>query len=187
MNDELLQSVIAEGLLPALSVWGASFFPHDQTTTCEALRLNGWESLRLQIGASEHVHTVIHHEACDTGEDGIEPAYDETLDYYFLRTEDLSSRDQKHAATHEIAVGTIESIDIFSATYEVRRQQETATAEFLGGLRFNLTEGYHGDMEASFGFLQRHATQRIAIGPASVIFRELPAHIRHARRVTTNL
>jgi len=148
--------------------------------------LNGWESLQLQVGASEHVRTVIHHVACDTGEDGVEPAYDETLDYYFLRTEDVGSRDPQQAAVHEIAVGTIESIDVFTATYEVRRQEGSATSEFLGGLRFNLTEGYHDDMEASFGFLQCHATQRIDIGPASVIFRELPSHIRHARRITTS-
>jgi hypothetical protein len=186
ISDDTLRSIIAEGLLPAVSVWRASFFPHDQTTTCEALCLNGWEGLKLQIGASERVRTVIHHEAIDTGEDGIEPAYDETLDYYFLRTEELVARPVEQAATHEIAVGVIESIDVLVGTYEVRRQEGPTRVEVLAGIRFNLTEGFHGDMEASFGFLQRHATTSIDIGPASATFRELPAHIRIDHRVTAS-
>jgi hypothetical protein len=183
INDDLLHPIFLEGLLPAVSVWRASFIPHAQTTTCEALRLNGWEGLQLQFGTSEHIRSVVRHEACDCGEDGIEPAYDETLDYYFLRPESISSRDAERAAVHEIALATIDSIDVLVGTYEIRRQEGVESVEVLAGLRFNLTEGYHGNIEASFGFLQRHATQRIEIGPASIIFRELPAHIRVDHRV----
>jgi hypothetical protein len=58
--------------------------------------------LQIQIGASEYVRTVIHHESSDRGEDGIEFAYDETLEYYFLRHEDINSREPERAAVHEI-------------------------------------------------------------------------------------
>ena len=180
VSDDLLRSILLQGLLPAVSVWGASFYPPTQTTTCKALRINGWDGLQLLIGASEHLRTVTHHEGMDLGEDGFEPAFDESRDYYFLRQEEISSRKIEHAAHHVTGIATYESIDVLVGSYDIPQLPGVKHLEVLAGLRFNQRQGY---TEASFGFLQANTAGSLELGPASIIFRDLPRHVRVDRRV----
>ena len=56
LDEAAIRPLMAEGLLPGILVWGASFSPFEGTTTCVAVRLLG-RSRRtdLQIGASEAI------------------------------------------------------------------------------------------------------------------------------------
>jgi hypothetical protein len=185
MIEESIKTFIEEGLLPGISVWNASFFQAEGVTTCKALRLHGWEDSQVQIGASEFLSFSTVVPAWKYEEDGTlieEPEYTKVDEYNFLRQEELSSRDIEHASTHEIFVGTLESVDAFYAKYRLPTGGEEERT-VLAGLRFNYREGFSGGFESSFAFIQKSPNTSIELGPASVVLRDLPAHLSPATRL----
>jgi len=177
--QEALQSLLAEGLMPGVSLWGASFSPFDKTTEFVAFRLHGWEGTQIQIGASDVIAFKTTVPAWQYEEDGVtydEPETVQDHTFRFLTIEPLDSRDLSIAATHEIALGTVEGIDLLYASYEIPFSTGTEARRVVAGLRVRMAEGYFGKHEASFAIIQKRPDDRIRIGPASHIISDLPPH-----------
>ena len=118
--QEALEPLLEEGVMPGVSVWRASFSPFKKTSECEAFRLHGWDETKVQIGTSEAIKFETRIPGSRYEEDGVvydEPETIKEHSFRFLALEPLDSRDMSTAALHEVAIGSMEGIDLLYASY----------------------------------------------------------------------
>ena len=184
LDEAAIRPLIEEGLLPGISVWGASFSPFEGTTECVAFRLLGWSGrTALQIGATEAIDFTKTIPAWEYEEDGEichEPEVRQEHSFRFLRIEPLDSRAIESAAMHQISMNPIEGMDLLYATYEIPFPEGTESRRVVAGIHVRVKE-YPGKQENSFAILQERPHAKIAIGPASKLLGNLPSHFEGRR------
>jgi hypothetical protein len=158
---DLIAPLMNESMIIGLRAEGLSVDLVDGKVTAKVVQLvTLMESTVTLVADVQEVFTV-HHPSFDTGEDGVEPAYDEQLTYNLLR---VASEYEGHlSGSVGLAYGPIKGIDLLRQPVEIRSDQGGSTSQRFAGIQFTLDERMMGGRRFCYRIVQKPASDILEI------------------------
>ncbi|MFC7339582.1 hypothetical protein ACFQY0_20500 [Haloferula chungangensis] len=158
---DLIAPLMDEGMIIGLRAQGLSVDLVDGKVTAKALQLVTMMESTVTLVADVQEVFTIHHPPCDTGEDGVEPAYDERLTYNFLRV--TSEYDGDLTGSVGLVYGPIKGIDLLSQPVEIRSDEGISTCQRFAGIQFTLDERMMGGRRFCYRIVQKPASDLLEV------------------------
>jgi hypothetical protein len=157
----LIAPLLDEGMIIGLRAHGLTVDLVDRQVTAKALQLMTMMDSTVTLVADVQEVVTIHHSPSDTGQDGVEPAYDESITYNFLRV--ASEYDGDFSGSVGLAFGPIKQIDILNRPTEIRSEEGVVSTERFAGIQFILDERMMGERLFCYRIVQKPASDTLEV------------------------
>lgn len=156
-----MSPLFEEGMIIGLRAVDLSVDLVDGDVSAKAFQLVTMMDSTVTLIADIQEKVVIHHPACDIGEDGIEPAHDEEVVYNFLRT--ISESEDSFTGTVGMMWGPIEKIDLLSQGVEMRSNEGDRVVNRFAGIQFTLDKAMMGGRLYCYRMVQKPGSDTLQV------------------------